>query len=81
MEHAADEARKLNRRRKRSLKKEVKKALSMNMQLQRNSDPKEHRCKADQSKFIEPSTQERKADEWSANVQRSTVSDPKTYGR
>ena len=53
----------------------------MNMQLQRNSDPKEHRCKADQSKFIEPSTQERNADEWSANVQRSTVSDPKTYGR
>ena len=77
MEHAADEARKLNQRRKRDLKKEAKKALSTDLQLQRNSDPKQQRCKTDQSKFIEQSN----ADEWSANVQRSTVSDPKTYGR
>lgn len=77
MEHAADEARKLNQRRKRDLKKEAKKALSTDLQLKRNSDPKQQRCKTDQSKFIEQSN----ADEWSANVQRSTVSDPKTYGR
>ena len=77
MEHAADEARKLNQRRKRDLKKEAKKALSTNLQLQRNSDPKHQRCKTDQSNFIEQSV----ADDWSANVQRSTVSDPKTYGR
>ena len=77
MEHAADEARKLNQRRKRDLKKEAKKALSTNLQLQRNSDPKHQRCKTDQSNFIEQSN----ADDWSANVQRSTVSNPKTYGR
>ena len=53
MEHAADEARKLNQRRKRDLKKEAKKALSTNLQLQRNSDPKHQRCKTDQSNLIE----------------------------
>ena len=76
----ADEAGKRNKRRKRDLKKEGKKALSMNVQQKRNSDLKQS-CEAEQSKLIETSTQERNADGWSANVQNSTVSNPKAYVR
>ena len=76
----ADEAGKRNQRRKRDLKKEAKKALSMIVQQKRNSDPKQS-CEAYQSKLIETSTQERNADGWSATVQRSAVSNPKACVR